>query len=65
MPQVAVAKGDEDENKKYKCVKCGKIKTKEQGIFVLGGSTYCCKECCGDPAKGEHKQKKENFCEFC
>lgn len=51
--------------KRYKCVKCGKFKAKKEGVFVLGDSKYCCKECCGDPAKGEHKQTKDNFCEFC
>ena len=48
-----------------KCVKCKKEKTKEQGVFVLEGSTFCCKQCCGDPVKGEDKQEKNNVCEFC
>ena len=48
-----------------KCVKCKKEKTQDQGIFMLEGSTFCCKQCCGDPAKGEDKVKKDNVCECC
>ncbi len=57
-------KGD-DEEVVFKCGKCGKEKKKSQGIFVLEGSTFCCRVCCGDPAKGEPKQKNDNVCEFC
>lgn len=49
----------------FKCAKCGKVKKKSEGNFVLGGSTFCCKDCCGDPSKGEHTEKKDNVCEFC
>ena len=51
--------------KKIKCEKCGKEKLESEGYWVLEGSAFCCKECCGDPKKGEHKEKKENVCEFC
>lgn len=49
----------------YKCAKCGKVKKTSEGHFMLEGSTFCCEKCCGDPAKGEHKQTKDNVCEFC
>ena len=52
-------------SKKYKCAKCNKEKKENEGNFYLDGTQFCCKECCGDPAKGEHKDKKENVCEFC
>lgn len=47
------------------CVKCRKGKTKDEGVFMLKGATFCCKQCCGDFAKGEDKVKKDNVCEFC
>ncbi len=47
-----------------KCVKCGKIKPASQ-MHTYEGQNYCCIVCCGDPAKNEHKQKKEKACEFC
>lgn len=50
---------------KHVCVKCGKEKSESEGIHVYEGQTYCCETCCGDPAKEEHKQKKQNVCEFC
>lgn len=53
------------EEKKYTCAKCGKEKSEAEGAFVLEGSTYCCKECCGDSAKMEHKDKAAQVCEFC
>ncbi|MEK7162478.1 MAG: hypothetical protein AAB730_01295 [Patescibacteria group bacterium] len=49
----------------YTCAKCGKKKKKSEGMFVLEGSTFCCKECCGDASKGEHKEKADKVCEFC
>ncbi|OGZ29457.1 MAG: hypothetical protein A2931_01600 [Candidatus Niyogibacteria bacterium RIFCSPLOWO2_01_FULL_45_48] len=49
----------------FKCEKCGKEKNKGEGGFVLEGSAFCCKSCCGDTEKGEHKEKKDNVCEFC
>ncbi|MDP7368692.1 MAG: hypothetical protein QGH83_15705 [Candidatus Pacebacteria bacterium] len=48
-----------------KCAKCGKEKNKDEGTFMLEGTSFCCKECCGDPQKGEHKESSENTCEFC
>lgn len=53
------------EEKTYKCAKCGKEKNESGGVFMLEGAAFCCKECCGDVAKGAHKEKKENVCEFC
>ena len=49
----------------FTCAKCGKVKKEIEGNYVLEGSAFCCKECCGDPAKGEHKQKTDTVCEFC
>ena len=53
------------EEKTYKCEKCGKEKKESEGIFMLEGTAFCCNGCCGDTAKGEHKEKKPNICEFC
>ena len=44
----------------YKCAKCGKIKRKDQGSFVYGGTTFCCEECCKKDG-----EKLDNVCEFC
>jgi len=49
----------------FKCEKCGKEKNKGEGSFVLEGSAFCCKSCSKDTEKGEHKEKKDNVCEFC
>ncbi|OGF69143.1 hypothetical protein A3H65_00985 [Candidatus Giovannonibacteria bacterium RIFCSPLOWO2_02_FULL_45_14] len=49
----------------FTCAKCGKKKKKSEGVFVLEGSTFCCKDCCGDASKGEHKEKAAAVCEFC
>lgn len=53
------------DEKTYICVKCKKEKKESDGIFMLEDDTYCCKECCGDLEKGEHKEKNNNVCEFC
>ena len=53
------------EEKTIQCAKCKKTKKESGGNYVLEGTTFCCKECCGDPAKGEHKETKANVCEFC
>ncbi|MDP2676946.1 MAG: hypothetical protein Q8O83_04665 [bacterium] len=58
-------KKNETEDKAFTCRKCGKEKKESEGKFVLEGTTFCCKECCGDPAKGEHKETKDGVCEFC
>lgn len=55
----------EGEKEKFVCAKCGKEKAKDEGTMVLEGSTFCCKRCCGDHTKGEHKQKADKVCEFC
>lgn len=49
---------------KIKCSKCGKEKPASQ-ILEIGGDKFCCKVCCGDMAKDEHKQKAQTACEFC
>jgi len=46
---------------KFKCEKCGKMKDKKHGMFVLGGSAFCCDKCCKRGGKG----KPKNVCEFC
>jgi hypothetical protein len=56
-------KGDEEDI--LKCEKCGKEKKKSEGMFALEGSVFCCRACCGNSEKGEHKEKKNNVCEFC
>jgi hypothetical protein len=48
------------ERKKYKCAKCGKEKYEDEGMFVYGGTTFCCEECCKKDG-----EKSENMCEFC
>ena len=53
------------EEEKVKCAKCGKEKKKNEGNYVLEGTAFCCKDCCGDPSKGEHKETKDEVCEFC
>jgi len=53
------------EEKTYQCSKCKKVKKESEGNFVLEGTAYCCKACCGDPSKGEHKEEAKNTCEFC
>jgi len=49
------------EEKKYVCVKCKEEKKEEEGVFMLEGSTFCCKEC----ADKEKEKKGDNVCEFC
>jgi len=51
--------------KTVKCAKCGKEKKESEGTYVLEGTAFCCKECCGNPAKGEHKETANKTCEFC
>lgn len=53
------------EEKTYTCAKCKKEKKESDGVFYMEGTAFCCKECCGDPEKGEHKETKDNTCEFC
>lgn len=48
----------------HTCVKCGKQKPESQ-MYEHEGEKYCCRTCCGDVTKNEHKQKKEMACEFC
>ncbi|MEK7090635.1 MAG: hypothetical protein AAB930_03550 [Patescibacteria group bacterium] len=65
MPILDELTGQGEGEKTYKCEKCGKEKKESEGKFMLEGSAFCCKECCGDADKGEHKEKKPNVCEFC
>ena len=53
-----------NQEKKFVCGKCGKEKPASE-MFEHEGEKYCCKVCCGDTSKNEHKQKKETACEFC
>lgn len=56
---------DKKEEKMMKCEKCGKEKNKSEDKYVLEDRTFCCKNCCGDPEKEEHKEKSENVCKSC
>lgn len=58
-------KKNKKEEKLFNCAKCKKEKKKSEGNFVLEGTEFCCKECCGDPKTGDHKEKKKEVCEFC
>lgn len=49
-------------SKTYKCAKCGKEKKESEGMFVYGGTTFCCENCCH---KDKEKEKADNMCEFC
>ena len=53
------------EEKIYICVKCKKEKKESEGKVNIEGEDYCCMECCGELEKEEHKETKENVCEFC
>jgi len=54
-----------EQEKTFTCKKCGKEKKESEGNFMLAGTTFCCKECCGDPEKGEHEKSADGTCEFC
>lgn len=49
-------------NKKRKCVKCGKEVLETEGVFMLRGITFVCKDCHN---KEKHETKKAEVCEFC
>lgn len=53
------------ENETEACKKCKKEINKSEDNFEFDGKKYCCKECCGDVDKQEHKEEKNNICEFC
>lgn len=55
----------ETKDEVYVCAKCGKKKKKSEGVFMLEGTAFCCKECCGEVSRGEHKEKAAAVCEFC
>lgn len=62
---TATPVGEKDGEKTYICGKCKKEKKESEGNFVLGGSAFCCNECCpGDKSK-EHKDGDAEVCEFC
>jgi len=48
------------EKNAFRCEKCGKEKERSKGIFVLGGSSFCCKQCCDTSAV-----KKSDVCGQC
>lgn len=48
------------EAKMMVCEKCKKEMPLSGGNMVLGGSAFCCKECC--PEEGN---KDDGVCEFC
>lgn len=49
-------------SKKIKCKKCGKEKDASEGSYVLGGTTFCCKDCCHSKTTST---SKNNVCEYC
>ncbi|MBI2039232.1 MAG: hypothetical protein HYT22_03070 [Candidatus Niyogibacteria bacterium] len=53
-------KTEDGKEEAYTCSKCGKEKDKSQGVFIQGGSSFCCKQCCDTTG-----EKKEGTCEFC
>jgi len=54
-----------EENKKYKCAKCKKEGTAEEGVMIWGGAAWCCNDCCGHKKDKDKKEQKEGVCEFC
>ncbi len=51
--------------KELTCEQCKQVKKESDGNFVLGGSAFCCKECCDDPKDKNNGEKKDTTCEFC
>ncbi|MDX1608386.1 MAG: hypothetical protein R3251_04205 [Candidatus Spechtbacterales bacterium] len=49
------------EEKLHKCEVCGKMKKESEGVYMLEGSSFCCKDCA---EKNKEKQEGE-VCEFC
>ncbi|MBI4457948.1 hypothetical protein HY633_03220 [Candidatus Uhrbacteria bacterium] len=53
------------EEQLFKCHRCGKEKTKDQGYLKLGELLFCCKECCTKEEEKKDGDKAPNVCEFC
>ncbi len=50
------------EGKKRKCVKCGKVILESEGVILLRGASFACKDC-HRKEKADHKDSP--VCEFC
>lgn len=48
--------------KRRKCVKCGKEILVSEGVVLLHGASFACKDC---HKKEQHKNKDKDVCEFC
>ncbi|MDX1608385.1 MAG: hypothetical protein R3251_04200 [Candidatus Spechtbacterales bacterium] len=49
--------------KLHKCEICGKMKKESEGVYMLEGTSFCCKDC-AEKNKGK-KDKEGEVCEFC
>ncbi len=47
------------------CELCKKEVKEKDGVLVLGGTAFECKECAGDPKEHEHDKNEEGVCKFC
>ncbi|OGZ07648.1 MAG: hypothetical protein A2942_00655 [Candidatus Lloydbacteria bacterium RIFCSPLOWO2_01_FULL_50_20] len=47
------------------CELCKKEVKEGDGVHVLGGTAFECKQCAGDPKDHEHDKNKEGVCKFC
>ncbi|MEX2013187.1 MAG: hypothetical protein WD967_02180 [Candidatus Levyibacteriota bacterium] len=50
------------EVKMRKCVKCGKTISEKEGVILLRGSSFACKDC---HRKEQAAHKDAEVCEFC
>lgn len=48
--------------KKRKCVRCGKEINVSEGVVLLRGASFACKDC---HEKQKHETKGAEVCEFC
>jgi len=48
--------------KKFKCAKCGKEKSEDEGMMIWGGTAFCCNVCC---EKAKKNEEQDGVCEFC
>jgi predicted RNA-binding Zn-ribbon protein involved in translation (DUF1610 family) len=51
-----------EKTEKRKCVKCGKEIAISEGVILLRGASFACKDC---HQKEQHKNKDKEVCEFC
>ena len=49
-------------NKKRKCVRCKKEFPINEGVVLLRGTSFACKDC---HKKQQHETKSAEVCEFC